>query len=57
MVPPIVATVYPVPAAPADRFPWYFLAYLAVGGLWFLALRGRASGELWRQIRRDLEMG
>ena len=57
MVPPIVATVYPAPAAPADKFPWYFLAYLLVGGVWFLTLRGRGSGELLRQIRRDLELG
>jgi amino acid transporter len=55
MCPPIIATVYPAPAAPADKFPWYFLAYLAVGGIWFLLLRGRDSGELLRQIRRDLE--
>jgi amino acid transporter len=57
MVPPIVASVYPTPAAPADKFPWYFLAYLGLGGVWFLAVRGRGSGELLRQIQRDLEMG
>jgi amino acid transporter len=47
MTPPLIATVYPAPAPPADRFPLYFLLYLAVGGLWFLALRGGG---------RDLEM-
>ena len=57
MVPPIVASVYPTPAAPADKFPWYFLAYLGLGGVWFLAVRGRGSGEFLRQIPRDLEMG
>jgi amino acid transporter len=50
MAPPIIATVYPTPGAPADRFPYYFLIYLAVGGVWFLWLRGRGSGQ------RDLEM-
>jgi len=57
MLPPLLASVYPVPAAPADKFPWYFLGYLGIGGVWFLALCGRGSGELLRQIRRDLETG
>lgn len=57
MTPPIIATVYPTPAAPADKFPFYFLTYLAVGGLWFMALRARDSGQALQQIRRDLELG
>jgi amino acid transporter len=56
MAPAIVATCYPRPAPPADRFPIYFLIYLASGALWYLVLRTRASGSLMRQIRRDLEM-
>jgi amino acid transporter len=56
MAPPMIATVYPTPAAPADRFPYYFLIYLALGGVWFLTLRGRGSGQLLQQIQRDLEM-
>jgi len=56
MAPPIIATVYPTPAPPADRFPYYFLAYLAVGGIWYLVLRTRASSTVMQQIKRDLEM-
>ena len=39
MVPPVIATVYPSPAPPADRFPLYFVLYLGVGALWYLYLR------------------
>jgi hypothetical protein len=53
MAPPLIATVYPTPAAPADRFPLYFLAYLGVGGLWYLLLRARASGTLMQQMAGD----
>jgi amino acid transporter len=35
MVPPVIATVYPLPAPPADRFPLYFAAYLGTGVLWY----------------------
>jgi amino acid transporter len=56
MVPPLVASVYPRPAAPADRFPIYFLIYLAAGALWYLVLRLRASSTVMQQIQRDLEM-
>ena len=43
------------PAPPADRFPVYFLSYVAIGGLWYLSLRLRGSGLLLSEIRRDLE--
>ncbi len=43
MVPPIVATVYPVPAPPGDRFPWYFGAYVGIGLAWYLLQRPRAA--------------
>ena len=39
MVPPAIATVYPLPAPPADRFALYFGVYLALGGGWYLYLR------------------
>jgi amino acid transporter len=42
MVPPVVATVYPLPAPPADRFPLYFAAYLGTGAAWYLYLLARA---------------
>lgn len=35
MVPPVIAAVYPMPAAPADQFPLYFAAYLGTGALWY----------------------
>jgi amino acid transporter len=53
MAPPLIATVYPAPAAPADRFPLYFLAYLGAGGLWYLVLRARASGTVMQQMAGD----
>jgi amino acid transporter len=56
MLPPLIAAVYPTPTAPADKFPLYFVAYLAVGGLWYLVLRTRASAAWMQAIRRDLEM-
>jgi amino acid transporter len=56
MAPPLIAGVYPAPPAPADRFPLYFLAYLALGMLWYGRLRTRASDHVLQQIRRDLEM-
>jgi amino acid transporter len=51
---PIIATVYPMPAAPADKFPYYFLLYLAAGVLWYLVLRMRASSNVMQQIQQDL---
>jgi amino acid transporter len=42
MVPPVIATVYPMPAAPADQFPLYFAAYLGTGALWYGYLRSGA---------------
>jgi amino acid transporter len=53
MAPPLIAAVYPTPAAPADKFPLYFLAYLAAGGLWYLALRARTPALL-QQLQHDL---
>jgi amino acid transporter len=43
MVPPVVATVYPPPAPPADVFPVYFAAYVGVGALWYLWLMRSTS--------------
>jgi hypothetical protein len=43
MVPPLVATVYPRPSPPVDRFPLYFAAYLGVGAIWYLYLLSRAK--------------
>lgn len=38
---PTIGSVYPVPAAPVDMFPYLFLAYLAVGLVWILAFHRR----------------
>jgi len=55
MIPPMVATVYPAPAAPLTYFPYYFLAYLGVCILWFLFLRLR-SPHILDAIKADLEL-
>jgi amino acid transporter len=39
LVPPIIATVYPAPPPPADRFPGYFVGYVGAGLLWYLLQR------------------
>jgi len=45
MVPPVVATVYPLPSPPADRFSWYFAVYVGVGAIWYLYLLSRAKTQ------------
>lgn len=56
MLPPLVATVYPTPAPPGDKFPYYFLAYLVVGLVWYAILRLRSSSTIMQEIKADLEM-
>jgi amino acid transporter len=51
---PTIATFYPLPAAPADKFPFYFGAYMLVGIVWFVWLRLTSSGVIER-IRQDLK--
>jgi amino acid transporter len=51
---PAVGSVYPVPAAPVNYFPYAFLVYLAAGIVWIVAFHKRqpsASGL----IKQDLE--
>ena len=55
MIPAIVATVYPAPAAPMTWFPYYFLAYLGAGMIWFCFLRMR-SPRVLEEIKADLEL-
>jgi amino acid transporter len=45
MAPPVIATVYPLPAAPGDRFPIYFVAYLLAGAGWYLYQQSRAASQ------------
>jgi amino acid transporter len=50
---PIVGTVYPVPAAPLNYFPYIFLAYI-VAGIVLVSLRSRSHMEM-DGIRKVLE--
>ena len=52
---PTVGSVYPVPAAPVNAFPYWFLAYLAVGLAWILVLRRRRPAAA-DSIRDDLRV-
>ena len=52
---PAVGSVYPIPAAPVNYFPYAFLVYLAVGIAWivgFHRFKPAASG----MIRQDLDL-
>ena len=55
MIPPIISTVSPMPAPPMDKFPYYFLIYLAVGVAWFLFLRFKSSSKVVSEMKADLE--
>lgn len=50
---PVVGSVYPVPPAPFNVFPYLFLMYLVVGGGWFLMLRLH-SPEIIENIEQEL---
>ncbi len=47
-------SLFPVPAAPYNVFPYLFLLYLVVGGGWFVILRLR-SPEIIEEMERDIE--
>jgi amino acid transporter len=51
---PTVGSVYPVPAAPVNSFPYLFLAYLAVGLVWILAFHRRRPAAA-ADIMTDLQ--
>ena len=54
MLIPVIGSVYPVPPAPYNLFPYLFLVYLAVGGCWFFMLR-RRSPQIIEHMERDME--
>ncbi len=54
MLVPVVGSVYPVPAAPFNVFPYLFLMDLAVVNGWFLMLRLH-SPEIIENIEQELE--
>jgi amino acid transporter len=51
---PIVGSVYPAPAPPANYLPYIFLALLGPGVAWFAYLRATRP-QLVRKIEADLE--
>lgn len=48
------STLFPVPEAPYNVFPYLFLLYLAVGSGWFIIQR-RRSPKLVRQMQRSID--
>jgi amino acid transporter len=48
------ASIFPVPAAPYNVFPYLFLLYLVVGAGWFFYLRLR-SPEIIQTMEEDIE--
>jgi amino acid transporter len=50
----MIGSVYPVPASPYNVLPYVFLAYMAVGTVWFTRLRTRAPTIL-ASIQHDME--
>lgn len=51
---PTVGSFYPAPPSPVNRFPYYFLAYMAVGLIWLTVVNKRRPGVL-ADIEADLE--
>jgi amino acid transporter len=51
---PTIGSVYPLPAYPADLFPVYFLAWMALGSVWLFIVHRRDPGKL-RAIEADFE--
>ncbi|MDD2877501.1 MAG: APC family permease [Acidiphilium sp.] len=47
-------SVYPVPAAPYNYFPWGFIVYMAIGIVWFFVLKAKSPNVLLG-IEHDLE--
>jgi amino acid transporter len=55
MIPPILSTVSPMPAPPMDKFPFYFLAYVGVGIIWYLLMRFKESSDLLSKIKSEMQ--
>jgi amino acid transporter len=49
-----LSQIFPIPAAPYNVFPYLFLIYLALGGIWFAVVRSR-SPEIIQQMEEDIE--
>ena len=50
----VVGSVYPVPAAPYNYFPYGFVAYMVIGAIWFGVLKIRMP-QVILSIEHDLE--
>jgi amino acid transporter len=50
----LVGSVYPVPAAPYNYFPYAFAAYMLLGFAWFSFVKTK-SPQVLRGIQHDLE--
>ncbi|PSB31835.1 APC family permease [Stenomitos frigidus] len=46
--------LFPVPAAPYNSFPKWFLLYIVIGAAWFLVLRAR-SPQIIQEMEADIE--
>jgi amino acid transporter len=55
MVGSLVGSVYPVPAAPYNYFPYGFAAYMVLGLIWYSFLKVR-SPQILSGIEHDLEV-
>jgi amino acid transporter len=53
MIPPMISTVWPTPAAPLDKFPLYFAAYLMIGIGWYAWARLRTASTVAAGVARD----
>ncbi|GCE19106.1 hypothetical protein KDK_29060 [Dictyobacter kobayashii] len=51
---PTVGSVYPVPPYPVNLFPYIFIAYMVIGGLWLFVVSRRIPNVL-PEIEADLE--
>ena len=50
----LVGSVYPVPAAPYNYFPYAFAAYMLLGFIWFMVVKTRAP-QVLAGIEHDME--
>jgi amino acid transporter len=58
MIPPLIATVYPVPTPVtfANLLPYLFIVYLVMGIFWIRILKNESSNKIILEIKHDLEM-
>ena len=49
-----LSEIFPIPAAPYNVLPYFFLLYLMLGAVWFAMIRSR-SPHIIAQIEADIE--